>query len=159
MPAPRTIVQSTLGCLLLLTFCCTAAAQDRPSKGADGPVSVDLAAPPPLPAELIGKPVTKIDIVTAGGRWQVNERIRDTPLGQPLSPAYTRAIARELLSTGRYADARIAAYAHGAGAGLRITVVPRRVVAQVRVTGGGLEEALILEAAGVGPGDDITLAS
>ncbi|HTV21135.1 MAG TPA: POTRA domain-containing protein [Polyangiaceae bacterium] len=99
----------------------------------------------------------KVDVVTTGGRWQVRERLR-TPLGQPLSAAYARTIAQELLSTGRYADARVSAYASGRGVGLRVSVVPRRVVAQVRVSGGGLDEALILEAAGVAPGDDVTLA-
>ncbi len=122
-------------------------------------MSVTLAPPTPLAAELVGRPVTKVEVVTAGGRWQVAEKLRDNPLGQALSAAYARAVVRELLSTGRYADARVSALPWGAGALLRVTVVPRRVVAQVRVTGGGLDEALILETAGVGPGDDVTLAT
>src|SRR5690606_21965688 len=135
------------------------AAQSVGSGKPEGPMSVELSPPSDLPADLEGRPVLRVDVVTAGGRWQVREQLRRTRLGQPLSAAYAREIARELLSTGRYADARVAAYASGGGVGLRVTVVPRRVVAQVRVSGGGLDEALILEAAGVAPGDDVTLAA
>jgi outer membrane protein insertion porin family len=118
---------------------------------------VQLSPAAPLPDLLAGRPVVQLDIVTRGGRWQVDERLRSSRLGQPLTPAYARSITRELLETGRYADASIEARASGRGVALRVTVVPRRIVTQVRVTGGGLDEALILEAAGVGPGDDVTL--
>jgi outer membrane protein insertion porin family len=136
----------------------SALAQDVGNGKPEGPMSVKLSRSSALPADLVGRPVIKVDVVTAGGRWQVREQLR-TPLGQPLSAAYARAIARELLATGRYADAQIAAYSSGSGVGLRVSVVPRRVVAQVRVSGGGLDDALILEAAGVAPGDDVTLGS
>jgi outer membrane protein insertion porin family len=157
MPAPRTHVWSRLAALLLVVAA-PAAAQDGTSRP-DGPTSVQLSPAAPLPDALAGRPVVKLDIVTRGGRWQVDERLQSSRLGQPLTPAYARSITRELLETGRYADATLEAYASGRGVALRVTVVPRRIVTQVRVTGGSLDEALILEAAGVGPGDDLTLAT
>lgn len=158
MPALRTYVWSLriLGWLLATV---PVAAQDASIGNPEGPVSVELARPTAVPPDLAGRPVIKVDVVTSGGRWQVNETLNTNPLGKPFDAAYARSITRELLGTGRYADARIAAYRSGRGVGLRVTVVPRRVVAQVKVSGGGLEEALLLEAAGVGPGDDVTLAT
>jgi outer membrane protein insertion porin family len=158
MPVSAPRLWSPLIVGLLLALAIPARAQEI-GRSAEGPVSVEVAPARALPAELLGKPVLRVDIVTSGGRWQRDERLRNGPLGQPLTPSFARAVARELLETGRYADARVAAFAHGRGVGLRVTVVPRRIVTQVRVTGGGLEEATILEAAGVGPGEDVTLAA
>lgn len=158
MPAPRTIVASTLIGVFLLAF--TSRGLARAADGApEGPVVVEIGPVAPIPPELVNKPIVRIDIVTVGGRWQVDEHLAHSPLGKPLSAAEARAVTRELLDTGRYADASVEASPSGNGAALRIRVVPRRVVTQVRVTGGGLDEALILEAVGVGPGDDLTLAT
>jgi outer membrane protein assembly factor BamA len=157
MPASCSHVWSRLAALLFLVAVPALAQDGTPTP--DGLSSVVLAAPVVLPAELAGRPVVKLDIVTRGGRWQVDEQLRSSRLGQPLTPAYARSITRELLETGRYADASLEAYDTGRGVGLRVLVVPRRIVTQVRITGGGLDEALILEAAGVGPGDDVTLAT
>src|SRR5688572_24185767 len=121
MPAPRTHRWSTslgrglrvrlVGSALLVSFAAvtlrSASAQDVGNGKPEGPMSVKLSRPSALPGDLVGRPVIKVDVVTAGGRWQVREQLR-TPLGQPLSAAYARAIARELLGTGRYADAQIA---------------------------------------------------
>jgi outer membrane protein assembly factor BamA len=122
-------------------------------------VVVELGPVAPISAELAGKPIVRIDIVTVGGRWQVDEHLAHSPIGQVASAAVARAVTRELLATGRYADARVELFPSGRGVGLRVRVVPRRIVNQVRVTGGGLDEALILEALGVAPGDDLTLAT
>jgi outer membrane protein insertion porin family len=159
MPASRTHVYSTGVLVGLLVLTSSVAAQDGNAQGPEGPVSVELAPAAPLPSDLVGRPVIRMDVVTAGGRWQAKEKLREGLLGKPLSAGYARAITEELLATGRYADARITAFQNGRGVGLRVTVVPRRVVAQVRVSGSGLDEALLLEAAGVGPGDDVTLAT
>jgi outer membrane protein assembly factor BamA len=161
MPASRTHLWSTgvFAGVLWLSRSVTVWGQERSTDAPQGPVSVEVAPPASLPADLAGRPVIRIDIVTTGGRWQVNEQLQSGSLGKPASAALARAITEELLATGRYADARVAAFPSGHGVGLRVTVVPRRVVAQVRVSGDGLDEALILEAAGVQPGDDVTLAS
>lgn len=144
-----------LGPGLVLLGAVTPAAAQEPST-AEGPVSVKLGSHVVLPSSLVGRPVTKLEVVTAGGRWQVAETLKKNRLGQPLSAGYARAIMSEFLATGRYADVQAAAVPFGAGVLLRITVVPRRIVTQVRVNGGGLDDGITLEAAGVGPGDDIT---
>jgi outer membrane protein insertion porin family len=155
MPAPRKRVWPLLVAWVLLWSIAPAAGQETST--AEGPIPIKLAAAVPLPPNLLGRPVLKLEVVTAGGRWQVPEKLQQNRLGQALSPAYARALMQELLATGRYADARASALPLGRAALLRITVVPRRIVTQVRVTGGGLEDNLILEAAGIGVGDDITL--
>ena len=156
MPALRTHVSRTLIGVFLLAFTSQGLARE-PDGTPEGPVVVELAPPTPLPPDLVGKPITRVDVVTVGGRWQVEEHLAHSPLGRALSADVARGVARELLTTGRYADASVEAFVSGRGVGLRVRVVPRRVVAQVRVTGGGLDEPLILEAAGVGPGADLTL--
>src|SRR6185295_9595034 len=120
-------------------------------------LSPTLGPPLALPPSLLGRPVTRLEVVTAGGRWQTSEQLRETPLGQPLSAAYARAVLREILRSGRYAEATASAQAYGSGALLRVTVLPRRIVTELRVSGGGLDTALVLEAAAVAPGDDITV--
>ena len=137
----------------------SARAQTPASEGSadEGPLAVQVAPGVPLPPELLGRPVTRLEVVTAGGRWQASEQLRRTPLGQPLSAAYARAVLREILATGRYAEATVSASPLGAGALLRVTVLPRRIVTELRVTGSSLDNALVLEAARVSPGDDITV--
>src|SRR6185503_21347209 len=141
--------------LALLTRAKEACAEE--TLGTEGPLSIPITPAVALPPDLLGRPVTRLEVVTAGGRWQASEQLRRTPLGQPLSPAYARAVLREILATGRYAEASASALAYGSGALLRVTVLPRRIVTELRVTGGGLDTALVLEAAGVVPGDDITV--
>ena len=122
-----------------------------------GPLSVRVEPAVPLPPELLGRPVTRLEVVTAGGRWQAPERLQKTPLGQPLSAAYARAVLRELLASGRYAEASATALPYGSGALLRVTVLPRRIVTELRVSGSSLDSALVLEAAELSPGDDVTV--
>lgn len=123
----------------------------------EGPLSVQVEPALPLSPELLGRPVLRLEVVTAGGRWQASEQLQKTPLGQPLSAAYARAVLREILAGGRYAEASASALPYGSAALLRVTVLPRRIVTELRVTGSSLDSALVLEAAGVAPGDDITV--
>lgn len=138
----------------------TGRAQDARSEGgtaAESSLSIQLSPAVALPPELLGRPVTRLEVVTSGGRWQASEQLRQTQLGQPLSAATARAVLQEILATGRYAEASASALPYGNGALLRITVLPRRIVTELRVSGGGLEAALVQEAAAVSPGDDITV--
>ena len=164
MPAPRSCIGLALPGWSLLLFICAAltlaarAAAQEPST-AEASLSPKLELPVPLPAELVGRPVTRLEVITAEGRWQTPETLRNTSLGQPLSHAYVRAIMREFLATRRYAEVSASAQALGTGVLLRVTVLPRRIIEEVRVTGGGLDTALTLEAAAVGPNDEITVWS
>lgn len=157
MPAPRLrALPVFIGWFVLMALSPRPALAEEDST-AEGPMAVELAPFIDLPPSLAGRPVTRLEVVTAGGRWQTPETLRENRLGEALTPAYARSILRELLASGRYASATAAAAPLGAGAALRVTVVPRRIVDEVRVTGGGLDDAWVREAAGVGPGDDITV--
>ena len=82
----------------------------------EGPLSVQVEPALPLSPELLGRPVLRLEVVTAGGRWQAAEQLQKTPLGQPLSAAYARAVLREILSSGRYAEASASALPYGSAA-------------------------------------------
>lgn len=154
MPARR-IGSRWLACVLALAL--VLGAGGLAAADAESSLAPQLGPALALSPELLGRPVTRLEVVTTGGRWQASEQLRRTPLGQPLSPAYARAVLREILATGRYAEASVAALPYGSGALLRVSVLPRRIVTELRVTGGGLDTALVLEAAAVVPGDEITV--
>jgi outer membrane protein insertion porin family len=149
-----------IGSVLLACGCVlfwSALGQADDATTAEGQGSLVLAPAAQLPGDLLGRPVLKLEVVTAGGRWQTAEKLQKNTLGQPLTAAYARAILRELLESGRYAQVSARALPLPNGALLRVTVLPRRIVTEVRVTGGSLDNALVLEAVGVAPGDDITV--
>src|SRR6187402_126073 len=115
MPAPRMRVWPfLLGCAAF--FFAAAPAEGQQASTPEGVPSVKLEPPVPLPAELVGRPVIRVEVVTAGGRWQVAEKLRESRLGTPLGAAYVRSVMRELLATGRYADVRAEVLPAGAGA-------------------------------------------
>src|SRR5690606_33977368 len=70
---------------------------------------------------------------------------------------FARRVVRELLDTGHYAE--IEAYAAPApgGVALQLFALPRRIVSEVRIAGGVLDETTTRQAADVDAGDDITV--
>src|SRR5689334_920675 len=97
----------------------------------------ELAAPPALGA-LAGRPVSRIEIVTLGGRWQRPLTLRRARLGDPLSGELARRAMQELADSGYYAEIRAEAIADAAGVVLKLIVLPRRIIQTVRVSGGVL---------------------
>jgi outer membrane protein assembly factor BamA len=151
----------------LVLFCSLAAwwlrsapaiAEAEPTAGLEQ-TRIQLAPPAPLPPELVGRPVIRLEVVTEGGRWQAPVALRRSQLGAPLSAAYARRIVRELLDSGQYAEVRASAYAANDGAVLKLLVVPRRIVTEVRIVGGTLDDASTRQALGVDVDDDITPSS
>ena len=63
---------------------------------------------------------------------------------------------RELTDSGRFASVRAEAQADGAGAILRLFVLPRRLIASIRLTGSSLDPEETLRAAGIREGGEIT---
>jgi outer membrane protein assembly factor BamA len=63
---------------------------------------------------------------------------------------------RDVLSTGLLAQANVEVMAEGSGVVLRVNVLPRRVIATVRVTGGVIDMADMLDAVGARVGAEIT---
>jgi outer membrane protein insertion porin family len=105
---------------------------------------------------LAGKPIRRVEVVIAGGRWTAAPAIASVRPGEPLGPEAGRRAMRELLASGRFARANVEAYAEGDGAVLRIHALPRRLIARVQLTGGALDTADTLEAAEIADGGEIT---
>ena len=115
---------------------------------------------PPLddapPRELVGKPILRIDVVTAGGRWASPLALTAVRPGDPASPEAARRLMREALATSRFARANVEAFAEGDGVVLRLNVLPRRLVGALRMRGGAFDDAETIEAAGITTGGELT---
>jgi outer membrane protein assembly factor BamA len=77
-------------------------------------------------------------------------------LGEPMTAAAARRVARELLTTGGFADVTVSVVDDADGVALRIHAVPRRLIASRRLAGSAFDEEEIWRAAGVAVGDEIT---
>ncbi len=108
--------------------------------------------------DLWTRTIRRVDVVTVGGRWAAPFSITDAEAqpGKPASPETARRIMRAALSSGRFARANVEAFPEDGGVVLRLNVLPRRLIASVRLTGGALETAETLEAADVTTGGELT---
>ncbi len=130
-------------------------AEDAPPLPAQKEEIPKLRPPEPL-GGLAGRPITRIEVVTLGGRWADAPKLRRVRAGERLSSEIARRALGELTDSGRYAGVSAEAEADGAGAVLRLIVLPRRVIARVLVAGGSLDEDETLRAAGVHAGGELT---
>ncbi len=94
-----------------------------------------------------------------GDRWIQPVQVRTVRIGDRLTPALARGAARELADTGRYARVSVSAEASGTGVILRLSALPRRLIASVTVAGGKLEEEAMLAEARIAVGGEITSLS
>ncbi|MES1185795.1 MAG: POTRA domain-containing protein, partial [Myxococcales bacterium] len=121
-----------------------------------GQARVPELHPAPDLSAFSGRSLTRVEVVVQGSRWRGMRPSVRAEAGQLLSPELVRRSLDELLESGRYADARAEVEADGDGVRLRILVTPRRVIADVRVTGGVLADELLLRAVGVQVGRELT---
>lgn len=105
---------------------------------------------------LLGRPISRIEVRTEGGLWERPVTLRRVRAGDTLTEEVARRAMEELADTGQYAELRAEVEPSGSGVILRLRVLPRRVVTSVRVTGGDLPEDDVLRAMGVDPGSEIT---
>jgi outer membrane protein insertion porin family len=117
---------------------------------------VPALQPAPNLSAYSGHPLTRVEVVVRGVRWRGTPPSVRAEVGQLLSPELVRRSLDGLLESGRFADARAEVEADGDGVRLRILVTPRRVIADVRVTGGVLAEDVLLRAVGVQVGRELT---
>jgi outer membrane protein assembly factor BamA len=120
-----------------------------------GQARVPELHPAPDLSGLSGRPLSRVEVVVQGTRWRGVPPSVGAVAGQVLSPELVRRSLDELLETGKFGDARAEVEAHADGVRLRILVRPRRVIADVRVTGGVLAEDALLRAAGVQVGREL----
>src|ERR1051325_11096693 len=78
-------------------------ARSAPAPSAD---AVPELGPAPALGALAGKPVTRIEVVNLGGRWQRPLTLRRARLGDPLSGELARRAMQELADSGYYAEVR-----------------------------------------------------
>lgn len=107
-------------------------------------------------ADLAGKPIRKIEVVTVGGRWPASTTITSARVGDLASSEVARGVLREVLAGGRVARANVEAFADPPGVILRVNVLPRRLVTAIKINGGALDQAETIEAAGISMGGEIT---
>ncbi len=129
------------------------------ARAADGEASLDLQSAPDLSA-FLGQPITRIVVLTEGGRWPSTPSIEHARVGQLMTTDLVRRVLQELGDTGHFADLRASVDSDGAGAGVRlvIRVVPRRLIASIRVSPGALDQDDVLRAADVHVGSALTAA-
>jgi outer membrane protein assembly factor BamA len=106
--------------------------------------------------DLAGKPIRRIEVVTVGGRWASSPAITKVHPGDAATPEAARNAMREVLEKGQFARANVEIFAEGGGVVMRLNVLPRRLIATTRVTGGVLETSETLEAAEVTAGSELT---
>jgi len=124
---------------------------------ADGDVPLVLQSAPDL-SPYLGRPITRIQVLTEGGRWTATPLIEHARIGQSFSADLVRRVLAELGDSGRYADMRASVDADASGVRLTIVVVPRRLIASIRVAAGGLEQDDVLRVADVREGGALTAA-
>lgn len=127
------------------------AAPEEPSLGGAVP---ELTDPPDR--ALVGKPIRRVEVVVAGGRWTTPPPITTVRVGEALSLEVARRAMREVLASSRFARANVESFAEGDGAVLRLHVLPRRLIARIQINGGALDTINTLEAADVNDGGEIT---
>jgi len=115
----------------------------------------DIALPAKDAAELIGRPVYRVDVINTGKRWNEVMPVHRVQLGEPYTGEVARRAARELLDTGHYATAAVDAVAEGQGVRLVITLEARRVVEQVQLVGCPIDTDALLEAASLQNGMEV----
>src|SRR5450755_376278 len=129
-----------------------------PVRAADSDASLVLQSAPDLSA-YVGRPITRIQFVTEGGRWASSPTVEHARVGQLLSADLVRRVLEELGDTGRYADLRAGVESDGAGVKLVLTVEPRRLIASIRVAAGGaIDEEEVLRAADAREGGAVSAA-
>lgn len=122
----------------------------------EGESGIPEIRPGTVSTELWGRPVTRIEIQTRGGLWERPMALRRVRVGDTLSAELARRALEELADSGQYAELSAEAEADGPGAILRLRVLPRRIVAGVRVTERPLPEDDVLRALGLDPGSEVT---
>ncbi|MES1174405.1 MAG: POTRA domain-containing protein [Myxococcales bacterium] len=127
------------------------------ARAAEGEASLDLQSAPDLSAYL-GQPIARIVVLTEGGRWPSMPSIEHAKVGQLMTTDLVRRVLQELGDTGHFADLRASVDADSGGVRLVIRVVPRRLIASIRVSPGPLDQDDVLRAADVRVGSALTAA-
>ncbi len=127
------------------------------ARAADADAALDLQSAPDL-SPYLGQPITRILVLTEGGRWASTPSIEHARVGQLMTTDLVRRVLQELGDTGRYDDLRATVDREPGGVVLSIHVVPRRTIASIRVSSGPLDQDDVLRAADLHQGGALTAA-
>ncbi|HMI83625.1 MAG TPA: POTRA domain-containing protein [Polyangiaceae bacterium] len=116
-------------------------------------------APPSSLGRLEGRIIRAIEITVLGNRWVQPVQLKTVRVGERATTALARRAARELTDTGRYARASVSAEELGDGVVLKLSVLPRRLIASVSVEGAHLEEDALLAEAHIAVGGEVTVVT
>jgi outer membrane protein assembly factor BamA len=120
-----------------------------------GQAKVPELRPPPDLRGLVGRPLSRVEVVVSGARWRGKLPVARAEAGQLLSPELVRRSLDGLLESGKVAAASAEVEPDGDNVVLRFRLTPRRVIADVKVTGGVLPEDVLLRAAGAQVGREL----
>jgi outer membrane protein assembly factor BamA len=140
----RLVLALALGLSVLLEL--------RPARAQVGVVEL---RPPVELNGLVGRPLRRVEVVVSGARWGGAPPAVAAAAGQLLSPELVRRSLDQLLESGKFADARAEVESEGDGVVLVFRVTPRRVIADVRVTGGVLPDDVLLRTVGAQLGREL----
>lgn len=129
----------------------------RLAQAAEDEVRLALQSAPDL-SPFIGRPITRIQVLTEGGRWASMPVLEQARVGQLMTRDLVRRVLQELVDTGRYADARATVEHEATGVRLAITVVPRRLIAGIRIAAGAIDGDELRRTANVHEGAALTAA-
>jgi outer membrane protein insertion porin family len=107
-------------------------------------------------AALAGKPIRAVSVETVGNRWKSRPAVKSVTVGELLTHEVARRALAELLDSGAFAQGYADARAYEDGVILRLVMMPRRVVAGIRVQGDELDKQRMLNAAELAEGDEVT---
>ncbi len=113
--------------------------------------------PAPDSTALSGRILTRVLVEVSGSRWRGAPPSVRAVAGQVLSSELVRRSLDELLESGKFADARAEVEPDGEGVSLTFRVTPRRIIADVRVTGGALPDDALLRAIGIQVGRELAV--
>lgn len=143
---------ATLGCIVALVASAPLARAESPESS---PTLPSLGSPPALGA-LAGRRVTRVEVITVGERWSAPVTLTRARAGDVLGLELVHRAMRELTDSGRYASVSASAEAEADGVALRFEVLPRRIIASVRLSGAELDADDTLRAAAVREGGEVT---
>jgi outer membrane protein assembly factor BamA len=158
---------------LVVAFFVARAARAQPAAPGAGDVRV-ISVPPPAPppavspkidpapanlARFDGRPITRVDVEVDDDAWPVGEPPKVTRVrpGQSMNGAAARRAMDDVLASGRFARARVAAVDDGPGVRLVLHVVQRRLIELLRVDmrGGARERDEMMREADLVQGGEV----
>lgn len=113
-------------------------------------------APNAVPDDVLDAPIVDVRVEVKGRKFSGRPTLRRMKKGERFSPALLRDDLREVLDSGRFADARGKVEKQGDGVIVIVEVVPRRTVGSIAIEGGALEDAPTIEAMKLAVGSEVT---